>query len=747
MKKAFSAILALAISTLATAQTFSFGTKTNPKGETVEVDGHGIILSGHHVVPVMGEIHYARVPAKDWRREIRKMKAGGITVVATYVFWIHHEPVEGLWNWSGNNNLHRFLEICKEEGMPVVLRIGPFCHGEVYQGGFPEWLTAKALADAKQYKLRSLAPGFMASVQRLYSNIYAQASDMLWKHGGPIIGVQIENECRGPWNYYMALKDMAVSIGFDTPFYTRTGWPKLNGKEEFGKLLPLYGDYADGFWDRVLTDMPGDYPKAFIMKDTRVSSVIATETFGTNQDTKMEAKDLQYPYLTCELGGGMMPAYHRRINISGNEAMPLAICKLGSGSNLPGYYMYHGGTNPAYSSLAIAAPSVTDKAGTTAPQQALSVPVVGVSTPTLAETQASPVTNYNDMPYMSYDFQSPLGEMGQLNENAFHQTRWLHQFLADWGEELSLADVDTLSEHYARRGCFEFYNDYVRILNEKGTSYVSLTNWKHGNITLSTSGIQPFAKIMKADGKGIEALYFITVKNARKFIATINGKKYTLKPDKPTSISTKEGRLELVLLSPEKARTAFVIDGKMHFAQRGGILYKGDNGAIVEETWTKSDKVKIDFTQTKQTDGIREVKMGTQKVAAMPANEDFSKAAVWSLKFSAERGPSIKTDKLMTMDLQPSPLDIPDNFFLKISYRGDVARVYADGKLVEDNFWNGKPMLVRLSDLVGKKVELRILPLGKNYPIYLQKEQKAELDAAEGDYLLSLDGIEVIERQ
>ena len=96
---------------------------------------------------------------------------------------------------------------------------------------------------------------------------------------------------------------MAVGIGFDTPFYTRTGWPKLNGKEEFGRLLPLYGDYADGFWDRKLVDMPGEYPKAFEMKDTRVSGVIATETFGTNQDTKMESGERNYPYRTCELGG------------------------------------------------------------------------------------------------------------------------------------------------------------------------------------------------------------------------------------------------------------------------------------------------------------------------------------------------------------------------------------------------------------------------------------------------------------
>lgn len=706
MKSLLAILLLTGASLTALAQdTFTFGTATNPQGKTITVDNHGLIFDNHHAIPVMGEIHYARVPEKDWRREIRKMRAGGITVLSTYVFWIHHEAEEGKWDWSGNLNLHRFLEICKEEQMPVVLRVGPFCHGEVYQGGFPEWIVKKAQEDPKQYKLRSEAPGFIAATQRLFSNIYAQANDMLWKNGGTVIGMQIENECRGPWSYYMRLKNMATQIGYDVPFYTRTGWPKLNGKEEFGKLLPLYGDYADGFWDRVLTDMPGEYAKAFIMKDTRISGAIATETFGTNQDTKMDKKDLQYPYLTCELGGGMMPAYHRRINISGKEIMPLAICKLGSGSNLPGYYMYHGGTNPYNPAH------------------------------TMAETQATSVTNYNDMPYMTYDFQSPLGEMGQLNETAFHESRWLHQFLADWGEELSVMDVDTLSEHYARRGTFEFRNDYVRILNEQGTASVTPHNMQWQGLSISSATVQPFAKTD-------DTLYLIPVKGSKKQQISINGKSHSLKQDKTIKINGKS----ITLLSFAKAKTAFVIDGKMHYAQHGGILYKSENGVTVE-AWNVTDEVSIALNKVKDHNGLREIKMGSQKVAAMPTNEDFDNASVWTLSFSAESHPSIKNDKLMTMDLQPSALEEPDDYFLRINYRGDVARIYADGILVEDNFWNGKPMLVRLSDLVGKKVELRILPLGKDYPIYLQKEQKAVLDASPNGMLISLDSIEVIKRE
>lgn len=677
-------------------QRFHFGTESNPQGVKFEVDSRGFIIGGERILPVMGEIHYARVPQEEWRQEIRKMKAGGITLISTYVFWIHHEAEEGRWDWSGNKNLRRFVQTCHEEGMPVVLRIGPFCHGEVYQGGFPVWVVDNAERD-KAYKLRSEGSGFLEEVRGLYSNIFAQINGLQWKDGGPIVGIQIENECRGPWSYYMALKNMAVKIGFDTPFYTRTGWPKLNGKEEFGQMLPLYGDYADGFWDRKLDDMPGDYPKAFLFKDTRLSGVIATETFGTNQDTNMERSDLDYPYLTCELGGGMMPAYHRRINMNGNEPLPLAICKVGSGSNLPGYYMYHGGTNP---------------------QRVLNAD--GSLNHPMSECQASRTTAHNDLPQMSYDFQSPLGEMGQTNEEAWHQTRWFHQFLKDWGSELSVMDVDTLSDHYARRGSFEFRNDYVRILNEGGVASVTPYHLMlQEGVTINTATVQPFAK---AD----DAYYFITIKGQRPSL-TINGKRYSMRLDTPKRIAG----CTFTVLSTAKAKSAYVIDGKMEYAKHGGILYK-DGNQIKEEYWTTHPTLTASISKVQDAGAPRAIGMGGAKVAEQPKDADFDAAAIYSIDLG-----KIEADSTANAA----------SLFLRIGYKGDCARVYADGILVEDNFWNGKPMLVRIADLIGKKIELRILPLAKSAPIYLQSEQRAILDAAPSSGLLSLDDIAVMSRE
>jgi hypothetical protein len=166
--------------------------------------------------------------------------------------------------------------------------------------------------------------------------------------------------------------------------------------------------------------------------------------------------------------------------------------------------------------------------------------------------------------------------------------------------------------------------------------------------------------------------------------------------------------LEVILLSEDEAIRAFKIDDRLYFAKKASnIIYK-DGDRIVEEEWKESKPKTITITKTKDAGAPRTVPMGAQKVAAMPTNEDFEGAAVWNI------------------DIKGLPTGADS--FLKIDYAADCARIYADGKLVMDNFWNGKPMLVRMADLANKKVELRILPLSKDAPIYLQKEQKEILN-------------------
>lgn len=296
----------------------------------VEWDNYGLIVDSRRVMPVMGEVHYSRLPSSEWTKAIRQMKEGGVTMVANYVFWNHVEEEEGIFDWSGQRSLRDFLLVCRAENMPVVLRIGPFCHGEVRNGGIPDWLFEKNI------KVRQENAAFMEYTTRLYRQIFTQVQGLQWKDGGPVIALQFDNEYRGHGSYLMHLKRIATEIGFELPFYTRTGWPELRSPVPFGEMIPLYGDYADGFWERSLEETAGNYYKAFHFKAFRSSTAIATEQLGEQKESMEKALE-EYPYFTCELGGGMMTAYHRRPYLYPEDAYAMAVVKLGSGSNLLGY--------------------------------------------------------------------------------------------------------------------------------------------------------------------------------------------------------------------------------------------------------------------------------------------------------------------------------------------------------------------------------------------------------------------------
>lgn len=113
------------------------GTHLSPSGHSFSLNNLYYLKDGQPWYPVMGEIHYGRVPRADWEESILKMKASGVTVIATYVFWNYHEEKENTYIWEGNKDLRHFLELCHQHGMYVWLRIGPWCHGEVRYGGFP----------------------------------------------------------------------------------------------------------------------------------------------------------------------------------------------------------------------------------------------------------------------------------------------------------------------------------------------------------------------------------------------------------------------------------------------------------------------------------------------------------------------------------------------------------------------------------------------------------------------------------
>ena len=673
-----------------------------PSVPSIEWDRHSLLIGGRRVVPVMGEIHYSRLPVSEWAREVRKMKEGGVTLIATYVFWNHIEEEEGRFDWSGQRNLRRFLEVCRRDSLPVVLRVGPFCHGEARCGGIPDWVFRNGA------KTRSLDPRFLGYVETLYRQIFTQVQGLQWKDGGPVVACQFDNEFGGDGAYLMALKDIALRIGFDLPFYTRTGWPEMRRPTPYGEMIPLYGDYADGFWDRSTKEGAGNYWKAFHFKAFRSSTAIASEQLK-NQQERTSQGDEDYPYFTCELGGGMMTSYHRRVYLYPEDAYSMALVKLGSGSNLLGYYMYHGGTNPE-----------------------------GRLT-TLNEHQRTLATNHNDLPVVTYDFQAPLGEFGQPNPH-YRSLRPLHLFMHDFGEMLApmearfpCADRESRKhdDSYLRWSfrsvteapgspAFVFVNNYERLANLSDKRRVQFevcgTKFPRRPVTVPASTMALFPVNLPLPGGNVldyataqpvacrDGRIWFEQKRGIPAEFSLNGRVRTVRRTSTEQPFATVGGTELYLITTEEA----------------GDLFLPPAEEAAPQPLTA-------VTRVKAAGKPRTIPIGVANVAEEPTDEDFREAAVYRI--------TLPSDSLLRRGL------------MSIRYRGDVARLYARtsadlqkddaGRLVADNFYNGRPMLMGLWRLPTDAVELelRILPLTADMPVYFPREA----DTTPGETLLGID--------
>jgi len=685
---------------------FRMGTATAPNGDTLTLDRRSLLLNGRRWTPVMGEFHFSRYPRDEWREELRKMKAGGVDLVATYVFWIHHEEIEGEWDWSGNKELRAFIQEAAAVGLKVIVRAGPWCHGEVRNGGLPDWVVARG-------NVRSDDPTYLASVRRLYTHIADHCRGLLWKDGGPIVGLQLDNEYGGPAQHLLTLKAMARELGLDVPLYTRTGWPALKTPMPFGEIVPLYGVYAEGFWDRETTSMPGNYWAGFHFSTLRTDANIANEALG-RRDVQDDPDVALYPYLTCEIGGGMMSSYHRRILVDPRDIVSTTLVKLGSGSVSPGYYMYHGGSNPP-----------------------------GRRT-TLMEEQGTAITNWNDMPVLNYDFQAPLGQYGQVRPHYFALRR-LHTFLHHFGDRLAetgtaLPDARPLGRQDFgtvrwsvrgddRRG-FLFVNNHERgrALPEKHGVQFTVNFSAGGPLTLPSAPVTipssaaffwPLRLDLGAGGtlawataqplavvrEGAEATWY--------FFATPGVPTEFVFRDARVAVAEGRGRVEsrgdgltrVRDVTPDRA-PAMVLNSSVKIV----LLSEADSLAFTRDGATgpvrfeppATERILLLTTALERPAGpAREILPGKSKqpVAAAPTDAEFAAAARWTIALPA--------------DYTPAAGDL-----LRLTYAGDVARVRIGGELINDDYSNGRPLEIGLARhraaLARGPIMVEILPLRRD---------------------------------
>ena len=297
----FAALLALAFPNIAMAQTekpFAIGDKT-------------FLLNGKPFVVKAAEVHYPRIPRPYWEHRIKMCKALGMNTLCLYVFWNIHEQQEGVFDFTGQNDVAEFCRLAQKNGMYVIVRPGPYVCAEWEMGGLPWWLLKK-----KDIRLRERDPYFMERVRIFEKEVGKQLASLTIENGGPIIMVQVENEYG--------------SYGVDKPYVSEIR--DIVKESGFDKVTLFQCDWSSNFTNNGLDDL------------------VWTMNFGTGANIDEQFRRLKElrpnsPLMCSEFWSGWFDKWGARHETRKADDMVAGIDEMLSKGISFSLYMTHGGTS------------------------------------------------------------------------------------------------------------------------------------------------------------------------------------------------------------------------------------------------------------------------------------------------------------------------------------------------------------------------------------------------------------------
>lgn len=699
---------------------------SNSKGETISVNNYFISKNSKPFIPITGEFHFSRYPSQYWDESIKKMKAGGVNIIATYVFWNIHEEKEGTFRWDGDRDLKKFIDLCAKNNIYVMVRVGPFCHGEIRNGGIPDWLLGRPVM------IRSNDPAYLSYVERLYNEIGTQLKGTYFKDSGPVIGIQLENEYQhsaAPWgltypgqpldwtaaerdlsltqagvgtskekntyadlgnDHMKILKSLALKASLDVPIYTATGWG--NAAIVTNESIPVTAAYAYPFWTA-----NKDISPFFLYKDMHRDPDYSPVRY----------KPEDYPAFPAELGSGIMTVYSRRPIVEQKSFDAMINRCLGSGANGLGYYMYHGGSTPR------------------GDQYFFSDEAYG-------------------LPKISYDFQAPIGEFGQIREG-FQRLKLINWFAQDFGD--LLAPMQTVLPENAAILKPENVTDLryaVRIKGNSGFLFVNnfqddLKTTDKPNIQIAIKTTKDVVTIPEANGFSVKegenlifpfhlaingtdliyataqlytksdngkTPYYVFVaqdgSNAEFSFAKSNG--LSIKKAPGISIGQNEKR---ILVKCPKGTSEFIVNAK---GRQTKILVIEKSLALQSYIVTiKGQKLLVfsDAVVLQENDSITLMSTGKNVFNIQVYPKIQSKVIAGKAPITASANSNLmstfnvtvpevileptvrQVGERKTVVTLPSSLNGLNDIFMNIDYTGDTGMGFLDGELVSDEFWKG----------------------------------------------------------
>ncbi|XP_070565060.1 LOW QUALITY PROTEIN: beta-galactosidase-like [Ptychodera flava] len=191
---------------------------------TVDYKGNSFMKDGEPFQYISGSIHYARIPKDYWQDRLKKMYTAGLNAIQIYIPWNLHEPKPGQFNFEGQADLATFLQTANDTGLLVIARIGPYICGEWDMGGLPSWL----LKNNPNIRLRSSDPDYLDPVGKWWDALLQIISLFLYKNGGPVVTLQVENEYGSyytcDYDYLRFLRNKIIdTLGSDVVLFTTDG--------------------------------------------------------------------------------------------------------------------------------------------------------------------------------------------------------------------------------------------------------------------------------------------------------------------------------------------------------------------------------------------------------------------------------------------------------------------------------------------------------------------------------------------
>nr|XP_019945655.1 PREDICTED: beta-galactosidase-like [Paralichthys olivaceus] len=284
---------------------------------SIDYKNNCFVKDGKPFQYISGSIHYSRIPQHYWKDRLVKMYMTGLNAIQVYVPWNFHETVQGIYNFTGDRDLERFLDVANQTGLLVILRPGPYICAEWEMGGLPAWLLQKP-----NIILRSADTDYLQAVSNWLAVLLPKMKPWLYINGGNIISVQVENEYGSyfacDFNYMRHLRTLfRFFLGEDTVLFT-----------------------TDGNTDKEMTcgSLEGLYATVDFGTDTNI-----TEAFSRQR--RFEPRG---PLVNSEFYTGWLDHWgdqHAVVDVQKVSRVLEEMLTLGANVNM---YMFEGGTNFGY---------------------------------------------------------------------------------------------------------------------------------------------------------------------------------------------------------------------------------------------------------------------------------------------------------------------------------------------------------------------------------------------------------------